>query len=136
MGVAPRTLPESASPLGLRSGQTLTDVPNLFILEQTAHEFGPRIFVLRLPMPRQEHLGLDVDEPRRHLDELTGVVQILGLDPFDGRQELTCDPGNRDLEDIDVLLADEVQQQVERPLEALDVDDEKVLLLEGTLDDG
>ena len=28
-----------------------------------------------------------------------------------------------------------MQKQVERPLEALDVDDEKVLLLEGTLGD-
>ena len=71
-------------------------------------------------------MGLDVDEASRHLDEFTRVVQILGFDPFDGGQELTCDPGDRNLEDIDILLTDEVQQQVERPLEALDVDDEKV----------
>ena len=61
---------------------------------------------------------------------------MLGLDPFDGGEELTCDPGDGDFEDIDVLLTDEVQQQVERPLKTLDVDDKKVLLLEGTFDDG
>ena len=62
--------------------------------------------------------------------------RILGLDPFDGDEKLTCDPGHRDLEDIDILLADEVQKQVERPLKTLDVDEEKVLLLKGTFDDG
>ena len=72
-----------------------------------------------------------MDEPGRHFDEFSGVVQILGFDPFDGGQELTGDPGDGDFEDIDVLLTDEVQQQVERPLKALDVDDEKVLPLEG-----
>ncbi len=98
--------------------------------------FGTWVLVLRLPMTRQEHLRLDVDEPGRHLDECSGVVQILGLDSFDGGEELTCDPGDRDFEDIDVLLTDEVQQQIERPLKTLDVDDKKVLLLEGTFDDG
>ncbi len=130
------SLPESASSLCLRAGKQMADVADLFILEEPAHELSTRILVLRVPMPRQEHLGLDVDEPGRHLDEFSGVVQILGFDPFDGGQELTGDPGDGDFEDIDVLLTDEVQQQVERPLKALDVDDEKVLLLEGTLGDG
>ena len=77
-----------------------------------------------------------MDEPGRHLEEFPRVVQILGLYSFNGRQELTGNPGNGDLKDIDVLLADEVQKQVERPLKTLDVDDEKVLLLERTLLDG
>jgi hypothetical protein len=77
-----------------------------------------------------------VDEPSRHLEEFSGVVQILGLDPLDRGQELAGDPGDGDFEDVDVLLADEMKQQVERPLKALDIDDEKVLLLEGTFLEG
>ncbi|SUZ67562.1 uncharacterized protein METZ01_LOCUS20416, partial [marine metagenome] len=70
-----------------------------------------------------------VDEPGCHLDEFSRIVQGLGIDFLDSGKKLACDPGDRNLEDVDVLLADEVQQQVERPLEVLDVNGKKVLLL-------
>jgi hypothetical protein len=64
---------------------------------------------------RQQHLALDVDEQRGGVDELAGHIHVGGLELVDVGQELRRDLGDGNVVDVDVLLADQVQQQVEGP---------------------
>ena len=43
---------------------------------------------------------------------------------MDGRQELIGDPRDRDVGDLELLLAEQMEQQVERPGESVELDDE------------
>ena len=63
---------------------------------------------------RQQHLALDVDEQRGGVDKLAGHVHVAGLELVDVGQKLGRDLGDGNVVDVDVLLADQVQQQVER----------------------
>ena len=62
-----------------------------------------------------------------------GAVQVVGLDAADGLEELVRDLVDRDVEDVDVLRADQVQQQVQRSLESIDLDEEEALARRGVL---
>ena len=74
-------------------------------------------------LARQQHLALDVDEQRRRVDELAGHVHVAGLELVHIGQELRGDLGDGDVVDVDVLLADEVEQQIERAVVDLAHDD-------------
>src|SRR5262249_41249331 len=65
---------------------------------------------------RQQHFGLDMDEQRSHVDEFGSDIYIQGMDPLDVSQVLGCDIGNRDVINVDFLLANDVQKQIQRPL--------------------
>jgi len=69
----------------------------------------------RVWVARQQHLRLDVDKQRRGVDELGGHVYVELLHALDVLQELRRDLGDRDIVDVDVLLADEVEQQSSGP---------------------
>ena len=83
-------------------------------------------------MPRQQQLSLDPDQAGRHLEKLARIVEVLGLDAHDGTEKLTGDQSDGDFENVDVLLPDQMEQQIQRPLESLDVDDQEVLASEKT----
>ena len=50
----------------------------------------------------------------RHVDKFGGDVYIQLAELLDIREILGRDLGDRDVVDVDVLLADQIQQQVER----------------------
>src|SRR5258705_292542 len=69
---------------------------------------------------RQEHLRLDVNERRSHHQEFTGDVEVHLLQQVDGVEILLRDERDRNVVDIQLVLLDEVQQQIERPLEVFE----------------
>ena len=87
------------------------------VLEKAVDQLVARVF---LPfgagqrVGRQQHLRLDVNQHRGHIDELGRNVYIQFAELFDVCEVLAGDLGDRDIVDIDVLFADEVEQQVER----------------------
>ncbi len=50
---------------------------------------------------------------------------------MDGVEELIGDPRDRNVGDLELLLAQQVQQQVERPGEGIELDDEPGARAEG-----
>jgi hypothetical protein len=78
-----------------------------------------------------------VDEQRSGVDELAGHVHVAGLELVHVGQELRRDFGDGNVVDVDVLLADQVQQQVERAVVDLAHDDRELdvrllILADGT----
>src|SRR5713101_4503954 len=89
----------------------------LFVLDETIHQFGAGVVVGfrgRRRITRQQHLRLDVNQNRSHVDKLGGDVHIQFAKLFYVGQILAGNFRNRYIVDIDVLFADEVEQQVER----------------------
>ncbi len=115
--------------LGVR--ERVGDLAKQLVFQQPSDQLGSGVLVFpEVAAPRQEHLRLDAHERRGHLQELAGPLQAqVPLDSLDRRDELTRDLRDRDVEDVDVLRADQVEQQVERALERLEVDDELVVAL-------
>ena len=62
---------------------------------------------------RKKHFALDMDEQRRHVNEFTRSIDVRSFEVFDVGQELGSDPGDGNVVDVDVLPADEVEQEVE-----------------------
>src|SRR5208282_4571819 len=89
----------------------------LFVLEQTVNELVARVF-LRVRgsqrIARQQHLRLDVNQHRSHVDELGGHVHVELADALDVSEILRGDFGDGNVVDVNVLLADQVEQQVKR----------------------
>jgi hypothetical protein len=102
---------------------------DLLVLHQPPHELGARVLGLgavgRLP-GRQQHPALDLDEHGRHQQVLAGQFEVVGPDLLHVLQVLSRDAGQRDVEDVEVLLADQVEQQVQRPFEGLQKDLQRV----------
>ena len=91
------------------------------MLQKAVHQFLAGIvrcvaFHRERRVARQQHLGLDVDQGGCHVDKFgtqihvhfTRFVHVFKILRRDGR--------DRDVLDIDLLFADQVQQQVERPI--------------------
>ena len=98
--------------------------PVLLVLEQAAHQLGARIALLLGGVgvlghlgPRQEELRLHQHELGRHLEEVAGDVDVHLLHGLQRGQVGLGDPGDGDVEDVDLVLLHQVEQQVERPLE-------------------
>ena len=96
------------------------------MLEQAIHQLLARVVFridfLQLRIHRQQHLGLDVNQRRRHVDELRSQIDIQLARLFHVRKILRGDGGDGDVLDIDLLLANQVQQQIERPFVVLQMD--------------
>ena len=71
---------------------------------------------------RQNRARLDVDQRRRHHQELAGDVQIQLLHQLDVGEVLLGNQRDRDVVDVHLVLLDEVNQQIERPLERFELD--------------
>ena len=119
--------------LPLRGAQRLALVQQfrggleLLVLEQPPHQRVARILFLALDAggrlgARQQHLRLDVDERRGHHQEFARDVEVQLLHQLDRVEVLLRDERDRDVVDVDLVLPDEVQQQVERPLEVVELD--------------
>jgi len=99
-------------PLPRRPVEPEGDFLDLLILEEAPDQFRPRIDpVVPLARPGEEHLDLEANQP-------AGEVQIVGrlvqTQRMNRGQELIGYSRDRDVRDVDLLLAKEVQEQVER----------------------
>jgi hypothetical protein len=115
-----------AAPVRLGTLRGAARLPEVLVLEQPSHQLRARILqhALHVLAAREDHLRLDADQHRRRFEEFAGPVQSESLDSLDRGEKLRRDLGDRNIEDVDILLADQVQQQVERALETLEFDDE------------
>ena len=78
------------------------------------------LLVLFRLRPRQQHARLDLGQHRGHHQVLGRQFQAQVLHQVDVLHVLVGDVGDRDVEDVQVLAADQIQQQVERPLEGIE----------------
>ena len=121
-----RRLVAAPIPLGARIGgmaEPVHQLADLLVLEQPPHQLGPWILPLVLPEPaRQQHLRLDAQQPRRHFQVIRRLIEPQLIDD---RQELIGDLGDREVGDVDLVLADQMQQQIERAGKLLQLDDER-----------
>ena len=90
------------------------------VLEQPLHQLAPRVFGVAAEdvagIARQQRLRLDVNQQRGHVDELARRVHVGLLQLMRVVEKLAGDARNRNVVDVDVLLADQVEQQIERPV--------------------
>ncbi len=102
---------------------------HLLVFEQAAHEFGARVFGFLAGiglLDRQQHARLDLDQHRRH-QQIFGREFEIGLAQLvDVAEVLHGDIRHRDVEHVEVLLADQVQQQIQRAFERFEEDFERV----------
>ncbi len=101
--------------------QHLGGVFEALMLQQPLDQFFARIFfllagLLERGIGRQQHPRLDVDQRRRHEDELGADIEILLARLIQIRQILRGDGRDRNIPDIDLLPPDQIEQQVERPV--------------------
>ncbi len=68
---------------------------------------------------RQHQARFQIGQPRRHHQIIGGQLQIDALGRFDELQILVGQLEDRDLGDIDLLVARQGEQQVERPFKAV-----------------
>jgi len=70
---------------------------------------------------RQQHLRFDQDERGGHVQEICGDVDVQLFELVEVVQILTGDFGDGDVVDVHLLLADQVEQQIERAFVGFDV---------------
>jgi hypothetical protein len=95
----------------------LTD---LLILEQPPHQLSPRVLpAVFLLAPGKQHLRLEPHEAAGHVQVVGGLVEAEIVDRL---KKLIGDSGNRDIGDLQLLLSEEMEQQVERTRERVELD--------------
>ena len=87
------------------------------VLEEALDEFAARVFGFAAGdvagVAGEKCLRFDVDQERGHVDELAGGVDIGLLQVLGVFEELAGDAGDGNVVDVDVLLADEVEEEIE-----------------------
>jgi hypothetical protein len=98
------------------------------VLHEPANQIGARIvfFVLAGRRARQQHPRFDLREDRRHHQIVGGQLEAQFVHHFDVAHVLPGDLGHRNVEDIEVLSTDQVQQEVQRTLERLEDDRQRI----------
>ena len=81
-----------------------------------AHDLGVFLFLL-VPVARQQRLGLDVDQGGSHHQEIARDLEVQRLHQVEVGQVLLGDLRDRDVVDVELLVADQVEQDVEGALE-------------------
>ena len=101
---------------------------HLFVFEQSAHQFGARVlfFGVLARRPRQQHARLDLEQHRGHQQVFGGELEVGGPHRLDVLEVLRGERRHRHVEDVEVGLADQVQQQIQRPLEGFQEDLQRV----------
>src|SRR6185295_16031742 len=75
---------------------------------------------------RQQHLRLDVNQRRRHDEELARDIEIQLLHQMDRVEVLSRDERDGDVANLQLVLLDEMEKQIERPLEVFELDGKRV----------
>jgi len=84
---------------------------------------GPPYRIAAEKITRLIGVRLDAQQPCRHLEVIRRLVQ---LKRANAQQELFRDPRDGNVVDVDLLFADQRQQQVERPGEGGQLDGERL----------
>src|ERR1700761_2312808 len=88
------------------------------VLEQTLHQFAAWVFGIATEnvgrIARKQGFRLDVDQQRSHINELAGCVDVNLLEVLGVLEKLAGDARDGNVVDVDVLLADQVEQKIER----------------------
>src|SRR6185369_9637418 len=100
------------------------DFAHLLILEQAPHQLAARILPRLLIAARQQQLRLDAQQARRHLEVIGRLVDAEGSDT---NQKLLGDVGDGDVVDVELLFANEREEQIERARERLELHDECIV---------
>ena len=90
--------------------------------ERVARIFFLALYAGRCFRPWQQHLRLDVDERRRHHQELARDVEVELLHQLNRLEVLRRDQRNRNVVDVDLVLLDQMKEEVNRTLEVLEPD--------------
>ena len=100
--------------------QALSRQFHLFVSQQTAHQLSTRIclFILNFFRTRQQQARFNFNQHRRHQQVFRCQIKLIRFHLGNIVQILLGNLHHRNIEDIDILLADKVQQQIQRPLEA------------------
>ncbi len=99
------------------------------VFEQSPHQLGPRIFCFGAGDCRrlgQQQARLDLDQHRGHQQILGREFQLRAPHHLDVAQVLPRQFRHRNVENVDVLPADEIEQQVQRPFERIEENLERV----------
>ena len=116
-----KAIEQQAKPGGHATGRDAADQPHLDDEPGQADGEGEApLALLDRGRPRQQHPRLDLDQHRRHQQVLGRQFEVAAADLVDVVQVLAGHARHRDVEDVEVLLADQVQQQVQRALEGLE----------------
>ena len=102
---------------------------HLLIFKQAAHQLGARVFSLFAfghLFRGQQHARLDLDQHGRHQQVFRSQLQVAGADLIDIAQILARHTRHRDVKDVEVLLANQIQQQVQRAFKGLQKDLQRV----------
>ncbi len=105
--------------------QHLRGILELLVFEQAIDQLGARVFgvfALRERVGRQERFRFDVDQRGGHVDEVGGDIDVVLFELMDIFQILAGNFGDGDIVNIDVLLANQVEQQVERAFVLFEAD--------------
>ena len=99
-----------------------------FVFLQPSHKFSARIgfFLFFRLWPRQQHARFDLGQHRCHEQILARQLELQLVHHFDVLHVLFRDFGDGDIENVDVLVANQVQKQVQRALESLEEDLQRV----------
>ena len=114
-----RSAPESEAD-GFHLVQRLGDALVLAVLEEPPHELVARVLhrlALHGGHARQHHLRLDVEEHRLDVEELGRDLEVELDHEDDVLVVLPADVGHGKIPEVDLVPADEVEEEVQRPLE-------------------
>ena len=80
------------------------------------HQLVARVLLLRPRerVGRQQHLRFDVDQRRRHVDEIGRNVYIQLFELVEIIEILLGDLGDGNVVDVHLLLANQIEQKIER----------------------
>ena len=99
-------------------------VLEFFVFDELADEFPARVFLLDgllaaggLVFGREQAAAFQVNQVRRHGDEVARAVEVGLRDGGEVVEVLADEPFQGQVVKLDLLLAHEVQKQVERTLE-------------------
>ena len=99
-----------------------------FVFHQAAHQFGTRILLVLAQgaRARQQHSRFYFHQQRRHQQIFRGKLEVTPAHQLDVLQILLGEPRHGDIEDVDIGLADQVEQQVERAFESVEEDLQRI----------
>ena len=115
-----KSLAPLAAPLLEHAGR----VAVLLVLQQPADQFLPRVFQLLLDFlfARQHHPRLDLDQRAGHVEKIAHRVDVDLLQHGDVFEKLVGDRRDRNVRHVELVLAHQIQQQVQRTAKHLQID--------------
>ena len=96
------------------------------VFQEPLDQFVPRVFqrIFDLFAARQHHPRLDLDQRAGDIEKIANGIHVELLKHGQVFEKLVGDRRDRDFDDLDLVLAHQVEQQVERPAEDVEIDEE------------